>query len=68
MESDVLFSLSTVGLNVGNPFQAEPLWLEFHPVNKTEIYTIRVRITNGRNNPLELNGLDVALSLMIEEA
>ena len=63
-----MYSLSTVGRNVSYPFQEEPLRLEFHPVNKSRIDSVRIGITNGRNNLLDLNGLDVALSLMIEEA
>lgn len=67
VESDVLYSLSTVGYRVGWPFQEEALRPEFHPVNKSCIDAIRVRITDGRNNPLNPNGLAVALSLMVEE-
>ena len=68
VESDVLYSLSTVGRNVSYPFKEEPLRVEFHPVNKSRIDSVRIRITDERNNILDLNGLDVALSLMFEEA
>ena len=65
--SDVLYSFSTTGLQVSCPFQKEPYRLEWHPVNKSEINSIRIWVTDGRNNPLDLNGIDVAVSIMIEK-
>ena len=63
----MLYSLSIIGRQVSYPFNEEPYPLEWHPVNKSQIDSIRVWVTNGRNNLLDLNGIDVALSLMIEE-
>ena len=65
--SDVLYSFSTTGLQVSYPFQKEPCRLEWHPVNKNEINSIRIWVTDGRDNPLDLNGIDVAVSIMIEK-
>ena len=65
--SDVLYSFSTTGLQVSYPFQKEPYRLEWHPVNKSEINSIRIWVTDGRDNPLDLNGIDVAVSIMIEK-
>ena len=65
--SDVLYSFSTSDLRVSYPFQKEPRRLEWHPVNKSYIDAIRVRVTDGRNNILHLNGTDIAISLIIEE-
>jgi len=65
--SDVLFSFSTVNLQVSYPFQKEPYWPEWHPVNKSQINAIRIWISDGRDNILDLNGLDVAVSIVIEE-
>ena len=65
--SDVLYSFSTTGLQVSYPFQKEPYRLEWHPVNKSEINAIRIWVTDGRNNLLDLNGIDVAVSIMIEK-
>ena len=31
--SDVLYIFSTTGLRVSHPFEKEPFWLEWHPVN-----------------------------------
>jgi len=36
-------------------------------VNKSEINSIRIWVTDGRDNPLDLNGIDVAVSIMIEK-
>ena len=65
--SDVLYSFSTTDLQVSYPFQKEPLRLEWQPVNKSFIYAIRVWVTDGRNNILDLNGTDIAISLIIEK-
>ena len=65
--SDVSYSFSTTGLQVSYPFQKEPYRLEWHPVNKTEINSIRIWMMDGRDNPLDLNGIDVAVSIMIEK-
>ena len=65
--SDVLYSFSTTGLQVSSSFQKEPYRLEWHPVNKSEINSIRIWVTDGRDNPLDLNGIDVAVSIMIEK-
>ena len=65
--NDVLYSFSTTGLQVSYPFQKEPNRLEWHPVNKSEINSIRIWVTDGRDNPLDLNGIDVAVSIMIEK-
>ena len=64
--SDVLYSFSTTGLQVSYLFQKEPYRPEWHPVNKSEINSIRIWVTDGRDNPLDLNGIDVAVSIMIE--
>ena len=40
--SDFLYSFSTTGLQVSYPFQKEPYRLEWHPVNKSEINSIRI--------------------------
>ena len=67
MASDGLYSLSTTDLQVSYPFKEEPLRLEFHPVNKTRIDSVGIRVTDGRNNTLDLNRVEVALILRIEE-
>ena len=65
--SDMLYSFSTADLHVSYPFQKEPRRLKWQPVNKSIINAIRVWVTDGRNNILDLNGTDIALRLMIEK-
>ena len=65
--NDVLYSFSTSDLRVSYPFRKEPRRLEWQPVNKTYIEEIRVWVTDGRNNILDLNGIDIAISLIIEK-
>jgi len=65
--SDLLYSFSTADLLVSYPFRKEPLRLEWQPVNKSHINEIRVWVTDGRNNILNLNETDIAISLMIEK-
>ena len=65
--SSVLYSFSSRDLQVSYPFQKEPYRLEWLPVNKTEINAIRVCVSDGGNNILDLNGVDVAVDIMIEE-
>ena len=65
--SDVLYSFSTSDLQASYPFRKEPLRLEWQTVNKSYIDKIRVWVTDGRNNVLDLNGTDIAISLMIEK-
>ena len=54
VESDILYSLSTTDLQVRYPFQREAPRLEYHPVNKTWIHSVRIQVTDGRNNTLDL--------------
>jgi len=65
--SDVLYHFSTANLQVRYSFEKDPRRLKWHPVNKNEINSIRIRVSDGRNNLLYLNGTDVAVSIMIEK-
>jgi len=60
--SDVLYSFSTLGLRASWPFQKEPRWLKWHPVNKSMINSIRIWVMDERDNPLDLNGVESLLS------
>ena len=64
---DVLFALSTSELEISDSFSFEPRHLQWHPVNRQRIDWINIRVTDGRNNILDLNGIDLALSVIIEE-
>ena len=66
--SDVLFSLPTTSLaDVSYSFSKEPRRLSWHPVNKHSIQSIRVYVTDGRNGILDMNDLDLAISLFIKD-
>ena len=65
--NDVLYTFSTADLNVSCPFSKEPRRIKWQPVSKTHINAIRIWVTDGRNNILNLNGNDIALRLMIEK-
>ena len=67
ISSDVLYSFSTADLHVSYPFQKEPRRVKWQPVNKSHIDSIRIWVTDGRNNILNLNGTDIALSLIDEK-
>ena len=67
VQSDILYSLLTTDLQVSYPFRAEPRRREYHHVNKTRIHSVGIRVTDGRNNPLNLNYVDVALDIMIDK-
>ena len=60
-------SQSTSDLQVSYPFQKEPRRLKWQSVNKSYIDKIKVWVTDGRNNILDLNGTDIAISLIIEK-
>ena len=66
--NDVLFIVSTGGLPVSYPFTKDPRRLIFHPVSGSRIDSVGIRVPDGRNNLLDLNGADVALALVIREA
>ena len=65
--SDVLYSFSTADPRVSYPFRKQPRRLEWQSVDKGSIDAIRVWVTDGRNNILDLNGTDIAISLMLEK-
>ena len=65
--NDLLYSFSTADLHVSYPFRKEPCRLQWQPVNTSLIDEIRVWVTDGRSNLLDLNGSDIAISLIIEK-
>ena len=67
VESSVLFSFSTADLVVSYPIQKKPPRLKWESVNSTIIDSIHVWVTDGRGNLLNLNNIDLALSMFIQE-
>ena len=65
--TDVSISLPTSTRQISESFSVEPRRLQWHSVNKSHIDTIRVYVTDGRNGILDMNDLDMAISVFIEE-
>ena len=65
--SDVIYSMPTSAYNIGEIITDQPLRLEWFPVNKNVVQEIRVYVTDGRNNIVDLNGQDMAISIFVEE-
>ena len=65
--SDVLISLPTSTRQISYSFSKEPIRLQWHTVNKNTIQSIRVYVTDGRNGILDMNDLDLAISIFIKE-
>ena len=63
----MIYSMPTSAYNIGEIITDQPLRLEWFPVNKSIIQKIRVYVTDGRNNIVDLNGQDFAISIFIEE-
>ena len=55
------------GFRLAIHFKKSRVGFEWQPVNKSYSNEIRVWVTDGRNNILDLNGTDIAISLMIEK-
>ena len=58
--TDVFFALSTVNIQVSYPFKKEPKRLKWHPISNTDIHSIKIYVTDGRNNILDMTNLDTA--------
>ena len=65
--TDVIYGLTTNDLRVSYPFLRELCHLLWHSVSKTLINAVNIKITDGRNNIVPLNGLNVALSIIVDK-
>ena len=63
-ESDIMYSFGTSTLRASYGFVLEPLRIIFNPVNKTNISSIRIYVTDGLRRPIYLNHSDTAFSLI----
>ena len=64
---DVTYSFSTDRLQVNYPFEKEPHILNWHPVNKKIINSVRIRVTDGIGGALDLNEIDILVDSMIKK-
>ena len=65
--ADVLYAIPTSTHDVSEIISEQPLRLEWFSVNKNWIQEIRVYITDGRNNIVDLNGQDIAISIFVDD-
>ena len=54
-ECDVIYSFGTSILRASYGFVLEPHRINFNPVNKTNILSIRIYVTKGLRRPIYLN-------------
>ena len=68
-QGDVLYRFSTANLQISYPFRINetiqnPLYLK---VNTSKIRELRIYITDGQNNPVDLNDIPINLTLVLRE-
>ena len=66
-ETDIIYSFSTSTLTPSYSFTQEPRRVQFNPVNKNTIKSIRVYITDGKRRIVDMNHADTSLSLILRE-
>ena len=64
-ESDIIYSFGTSTLRASYGFVLEPRRVIFNPVNKTNISSIRIYITDGLRRPVYLNNAGTAFPLVL---
>ena len=64
---DVIYSLSTANLSRSYPFTLEPTRVGFSELNKHNIDSITIYMTDVNGRIINLNGVDVSLYLIIKE-
>ena len=65
--SDVIYSFSTSNLQVSYPFEIKEQLLDWHPVDKKNIDSVNIRVTDGKSGTLDLNGIDIMVKVMIKK-
>ena len=65
-DTDIIYSFSTSVLQPSYSFTLEPRRVTFNPVNKNNISSIRIYITDGRRRLVDLNGADTSFSLILK--
>ena len=67
VETDIIYSFSTSVLTPSASFTLEPRRVTLNPVNKSNISSIRIYITDGKRRIVDLHGADTAFSLIPEK-
>ena len=65
-DTDIIYSFSTSVLQPSYSFTIEPRRVTFNPVNKNNIDSIRIHITDGKRRLINLNGADTSFSLILK--
>ena len=66
-ESDIIYTFSTSVLRPSYSFTLEPRRVTYNPVNKQQISSIRIYITDGKRRLINLNGADTSFSLILRK-
>ena len=66
-ETDIIYTFGTNDLNPSYAFTKEPLRVQFNPVNKYLINTMRIYITDAKRRIIDLNDADTSFSLILRE-
>ena len=65
-DTDIIYSFSTSVLRPSYSFTIEPRRVTFNPINKNNIDSIRIHITDGKRRLINLNGADTSFSLILK--
>jgi len=66
-ETDIIYTFGTNDLVPSYSFTQAPLRVQFYPVNKYRIETIRIYITDGKRRIIDLNDADTSFALILKE-
>ena len=66
--SNTLVVLSTANLTRSYPFAFEPRRALYSPISKSNISEIRIQLTDSRGRPINLNGVDWHMNLILRSS
>ena len=66
-ETDIIYSFTTSTLTPSYSFTQEPRRVQYNPVNKNTINTIRIYIPDGKKRIIDVNHSDTSFSLILSE-
>ena len=66
-DSDIIYSFSTSVLRPSYSFTMEPRRVTYNPINKNDIDSIRIYITDRKRRLVNLNGADTSFSLILKK-
>ena len=66
-DTDIIYSFSTSVLQPSYSFTIEPRRVTFNPINKNNIDSIRIHITDGKRRLVDLDGADTSFSLLLKK-